>query len=171
MSLPLKEFWKLVNIWGSYGQEFCVLFFLRHSVQPAHSVVHNDTDIWLNSNCRYRPGIVTGSVVIGGERVDPMPVITRRETWQLEHRRTTHIYTHTDRQTPGHRCTYISCIPLGQLSHTHTHHVTTTLLTQPYFRPTTNNNSTELDTVTLSDWVTRQTFCTKRCPENHLKIQ
>jgi len=31
--------------WGSYGQEFCVLFFLRHSVQPAHSVVHNDTDI------------------------------------------------------------------------------------------------------------------------------
>ena len=32
MSLPVKEFWKSVNIWGSYGQEFCVLFFSRHSV-------------------------------------------------------------------------------------------------------------------------------------------
>ena len=32
MSLPVKEFWKSVNIWGSYGQEFGVLFFLRHSV-------------------------------------------------------------------------------------------------------------------------------------------
>jgi len=28
----VKEFWKSVNIWGSYGQEFGVLFFLRHSV-------------------------------------------------------------------------------------------------------------------------------------------
>jgi len=27
VSLPLKEFWKSVNIWGSYGQEFSVLFF------------------------------------------------------------------------------------------------------------------------------------------------
>ena len=27
MSLPVKEFWKSVNIWGSYGQEFSVLFF------------------------------------------------------------------------------------------------------------------------------------------------
>ena len=32
LSLPVKEFWKSVNIWGSYGQEFGVLFFLRHSV-------------------------------------------------------------------------------------------------------------------------------------------
>ena len=32
VSLPVKEFWKSVNIWGSYGQEFSVLFFLRHSV-------------------------------------------------------------------------------------------------------------------------------------------
>ena len=34
-NLPVKEFRKLVNIWGSwgsYGQEFGVLFFLRHSV-------------------------------------------------------------------------------------------------------------------------------------------
>jgi len=28
----VKEFRKSVNIWGSYGQEFSVLFFLRHSV-------------------------------------------------------------------------------------------------------------------------------------------
>ena len=27
VSLPVKEFWKSVNIWGSYGQEFSVLFF------------------------------------------------------------------------------------------------------------------------------------------------
>ena len=32
LSLPVKEFWKSVNIWRSYGQEFSVLFFLRHSV-------------------------------------------------------------------------------------------------------------------------------------------
>ena len=28
LSLTLKEFWKSVNIWGSYGQEFNVLFFI-----------------------------------------------------------------------------------------------------------------------------------------------
>ena len=28
-----ERIWKLVNIWGSYGQEFGVLFFLRHSVE------------------------------------------------------------------------------------------------------------------------------------------
>jgi len=27
LSLPVKEFWKSVNVWGSYGQEFSVLFF------------------------------------------------------------------------------------------------------------------------------------------------
>ena len=32
MSQPVKEFWKSVNIWGSYEQEFGVLFFLRHGV-------------------------------------------------------------------------------------------------------------------------------------------
>jgi len=32
VSLSVKEFLKSVNIWGSYGQEFSVLFFLRHSV-------------------------------------------------------------------------------------------------------------------------------------------
>ena len=35
VSLQVKEFWKSVNIWGSYGQEFGVLFFLRHSVDWA----------------------------------------------------------------------------------------------------------------------------------------
>ena len=29
MSLPVKEFWKSVNIWGSYGQQFSVLFFFE----------------------------------------------------------------------------------------------------------------------------------------------
>jgi len=29
VSLPVKEFWKSVNIWGSYGQEFSVLFFFE----------------------------------------------------------------------------------------------------------------------------------------------
>ena len=27
MSQPVKEFWKSINIWGSYGQEYSVLFF------------------------------------------------------------------------------------------------------------------------------------------------
>ena len=31
-SLSAKEVWKYVNIWGSYGQEFSVLFFLTHCV-------------------------------------------------------------------------------------------------------------------------------------------
>ena len=29
VSLSVKEFWKSVNIWGSYGQEFSVLFFFE----------------------------------------------------------------------------------------------------------------------------------------------
>jgi len=29
----VKEFWKSVNIWWSYGQELGVLFFLTHSVE------------------------------------------------------------------------------------------------------------------------------------------
>ena len=32
LSLSVKKFQKSVNIWGSYGQDFGVLFFLRHSV-------------------------------------------------------------------------------------------------------------------------------------------
>jgi len=30
--LSVKEFWKSINIWGSYRQEFSVLFFLTHCV-------------------------------------------------------------------------------------------------------------------------------------------
>ena len=37
VSLPVKEFWKSVNIWESYGQELC-LVFLRHSVENKSSV-------------------------------------------------------------------------------------------------------------------------------------
>ena len=36
VSLPVKEFWKSVNIWGSYGQKFSVLFFLRQCITPVH---------------------------------------------------------------------------------------------------------------------------------------
>jgi len=38
LSLLVKGFWKSVNIWGSYGQEFSVLFFSTHSVLqwPSH---------------------------------------------------------------------------------------------------------------------------------------
>ena len=32
LSLTVKEFWKLVNIWWSCGQELGILFFLTHSV-------------------------------------------------------------------------------------------------------------------------------------------
>jgi len=32
LSRTVKEFWKSVNIWWSYGQELGVLFFLTHSV-------------------------------------------------------------------------------------------------------------------------------------------
>ena len=39
VSLPVKEFWKSVNISGSYGQEFGVLFFLRHSVEAISDVM------------------------------------------------------------------------------------------------------------------------------------
>ena len=35
LSLTVKEFWKSVNIWWSYGQELGVLFFLTHSVVHA----------------------------------------------------------------------------------------------------------------------------------------
>jgi len=27
LTMKMKKFWKSVNIWGSYGQEFSVLFF------------------------------------------------------------------------------------------------------------------------------------------------
>ena len=39
VSLPVKEFRKLVNIGGSYGQEFGVLFFLRHRVYTTTTII------------------------------------------------------------------------------------------------------------------------------------
>jgi len=47
MNLPVKEFRKSVNIWGSYGQEFSVLFFLTHGVEvdgkPVGECLNPDT--------------------------------------------------------------------------------------------------------------------------------
>ena len=34
LSVTVKEFWKLVNIWQSYGQQFGVLFFSTHGEHP-----------------------------------------------------------------------------------------------------------------------------------------
>ena len=52
MSLPVKEFWKFVNIWGSYGQEFVVLFFWDsvHTSFKKHSKTlffHCPFSLWL----------------------------------------------------------------------------------------------------------------------------
>ena len=44
MSQPVKEFWKSINIWGSYGQEYSVLFFLTHGV-----VQVNSTSVYFSS--------------------------------------------------------------------------------------------------------------------------
>ena len=38
LSVSVKEFWKLVNIWRRYGQQFGVLFFLTHDVHLGASV-------------------------------------------------------------------------------------------------------------------------------------
>jgi len=47
VSLPVKEFWKSVNIWGSYGQEFGVLFFFEtqctlYITEINYFLFHND---------------------------------------------------------------------------------------------------------------------------------
>jgi len=45
LSLPVQEFWKSVNIWESYGQEFSVLFFdsrcLRRSLFLVESTIYS----------------------------------------------------------------------------------------------------------------------------------
>ena len=38
LSLTVKEVWKSVNIWWSYGQEVGVLFFLTHGIGPIYTV-------------------------------------------------------------------------------------------------------------------------------------
>jgi len=50
LSLIVKEFWKSVNIWGSYGQEFSVVFWLwttreshrRHTASTSEWSVHGN---------------------------------------------------------------------------------------------------------------------------------
>ena len=41
----MKEFWKSVNIWGSYGQEFSVLFFetqfIYSFISPSYMAAEN----------------------------------------------------------------------------------------------------------------------------------
>jgi len=39
VSLSLKEFGKSVNVWGSYVQEFSVLFFLTHCVDMGNELL------------------------------------------------------------------------------------------------------------------------------------
>jgi len=50
LSLTVKEFWKSVNIWRSYEQEYCV-FFLTHSV-VFYPTLYNypSTDVVLHHN-------------------------------------------------------------------------------------------------------------------------
>ena len=58
MSLPMKEFRKSVNIWRSYGQEFGVLFFLRHSVFYVHKILVNTLDKYKYSVIHpFRPSV------------------------------------------------------------------------------------------------------------------
>ena len=49
VSLPVKEFWKSVNIWGSYGQEFSVLFFWDTVYCNTNEDDHFDdqSDMWV----------------------------------------------------------------------------------------------------------------------------
>ena len=50
VSLPVKELWKSVNIWGSYGQEFGVLFFwdtvyIRTYIYPFNGPLSGTTGV------------------------------------------------------------------------------------------------------------------------------
>ena len=47
LSLSVKEFRKSVNIWGSYRQQFSVLFFLTHGV-----VIVIDSSVVIHSHDR-----------------------------------------------------------------------------------------------------------------------
>ena len=46
-----KNLWKSFNIWGSYGQEFSVLFFLRHVVFTAVCWYHTCRGGYATSEC------------------------------------------------------------------------------------------------------------------------
>jgi len=55
VSLPVREFWKSVNIWGSYGQEFGVLFFWDTVYNYYRSSVAGSSDRrWLQAGMRFR---------------------------------------------------------------------------------------------------------------------
>ena len=52
VSPPVKEFWKSVNIWGSYGQEFSVLFFETQCILNLTSSGGNKLDnYWVYCKC------------------------------------------------------------------------------------------------------------------------
>ena len=63
----MKEFWKSVNIWESYGQEFSVLFFLRHSV------FYN----YCRSNCQLLSSVLWRCWLGGGKGIRPV----KTEQW------------------------------------------------------------------------------------------
>jgi len=62
LSLPVKEFWKSVNIWGSYGQEFSVLFFFETqciSVSPSLPCIIRILIPVLFCACSVRPSMIS----------------------------------------------------------------------------------------------------------------
>ena len=67
-NLPLKDFWKSVNIRGTYGQEFSVLFFLTHGVRVVQlkhvpvEIVFNHISILASIHLGLGVGITTITV-------------------------------------------------------------------------------------------------------------
>jgi len=51
VSLSVKEFWKSVNIWGSYGQEFGVLFFVETQCTHKHTLYVQVNKEWPEDDC------------------------------------------------------------------------------------------------------------------------
>jgi len=87
VSLPVKEFWKSVNIWGTYGQEFGVLYFLRHSVE--HQLVtdrrtdkHRAMASGENEHGKNRR--FTQWLRSAGPRVPPRPCLGPALSWPSE---------------------------------------------------------------------------------------
>jgi len=56
VSLPMKELWKSVNIWGSYGQEFSVLFFWDSVYMYSARRIGDRTDPSLTPNMILKRG-------------------------------------------------------------------------------------------------------------------
>jgi len=72
VSQPVKEFWKSVNIWGSYGQEFGVLFFLRHSAcaWTLGSPLEADSEFGHKTTERVSRAWAMSGAEIGAERAE-----------------------------------------------------------------------------------------------------